>query len=651
MRLLGLILKITKYLFLLSIISLIAIIIIFFKYSKNLNYSMPEKNTITILDKNNNYFFEINNANKQTYIELNNIDQDIINAIISIEDKKFYTHKGISIKRIGGAIISNIKSDSLSQGASTITQQLARNLFLSNEKTYKRKIEEISIAIALETKYTKNEILEAYLNTIYFGHGVYGIQDACKFFFGKDASNVSLSEACVIAAIPKGPSLYSPINNYDNNKSRKELIINELYKDNKISLEIKEKALNEEINIIGKKNLNCSTSPFYQDLIIEEIKKLNIKTDKSYTVYTNLDKKLDDIINETILKYKQNDKDLQVAIYAMDPNTGNVLDVIGGYDYQTSTYNRATKALRQPGSAIKPFLYYAALDNGFTPITTFNSSKTTFNINGNIYEPNNFKDLYPNQDVTMAYALATSDNIYAVKTHLFLGTNVLYNTLLDFGFNNKISNTPSLALGTSEVTLQELVTGYSKIASMGKDIKPNYISKIIDSDGKILYENKANYDYKYDSSTCYILTETMTNMFDNNLSINISVTGASLKSMLSQKYAGKSGSTNTDNWMIGYNNNLLLGIWCGYDDNRLIENGEGTFIKYIWAEIMEKYTKNLDNNWYITPNNVTSIVLNPINGMLPLNNEYSKKIYFKINNIPWYIFDENEIDIEEDNEN
>lgn len=650
MRIIGLILRLSKYIFILTIIILISLVIIFFKYSKNLNYTVPEKHTITILDNKNDYFFEINNANKQTYININNIDADIINAFITIEDKNFYTHKGVSLKRIGGALINNLKSNSLSQGASTITQQLARNLFLSNEKTYKRKIEEISIAISLESRYSKDEILECYLNTIYFGHGIYGIQDACKFFFDKDASNITLAEACVIAAVPKGPSLYSPINNLENNTSRKKLIINELYKDGKISIKDKEIALNEDVNIVGKKSVSSNLSPFYQDIVIEELKKLNIKSDISYTVYTNLDKKLNNIINETINKYKQNEE-LQIAIVAMDPKTGKVLDLIGGNDYQTSSFNRATKSLRQPGSSIKPFLYYAALENGFTPITTFNSSKTSFNINGELYEPNNYKDIYPNQDVTLAYALATSDNIYAVKTHLFLGTDVLYNTLKNFGFTSKINNNPSLALGTSEVSLMELVTGYSKIASMGKDINPIFIRKIVDSNGKVLYKNDNDPEYKYDSSTCYILTETMTNMFDNNLALNISVTGASLKSMLSQKYAGKSGSTNTDNWMIGYNNNLLLGIWCGYDDNRLIENGEGTFIKYIWAEIMEKYSKNLDNNWYITPNNVTSIVLNPINGMLPLNNEYSKKIYFNVNNIPWYIFEKNEIDIEEDNEN
>ena len=648
MRILGLILKISKYLLILTFIILIAIVVIFFKYSKRLDYKMPEKHTITILDKDNDYFFEINNANKQTYININNIDQDIINAFISIEDKDFYTHKGINIKRIGGAIISNIKSNSFSQGASTITQQLARNLFLSNEKTYKRKIEEISIAISLETRYSKDEILEGYLNTIYFGHGVYGIQDACQYFFKKDASNVTLAEACVIAAIPKGPALYSPVNNYENNKARKELIINELYNDEKITFEQKNNALIEKINIVAKKNTSSEVSPFYQDLIIEELKRLNIDSKVSYTVYTNLDKDLHRIITESIEKYKQTDNELEVAVFAMDPKTGNVLDVIGGNDYQTSTFNRATKSLRQPGSTIKPFLYYSALENGFTPITTFNSSKTSFNINGNVYEPNNYKDIYPNQDVTMAYALATSDNIYAVKTHLFLGTDVLYNTLLNFGFTSKINNNPSLALGTSEVSLSELVTGYAKIASMGKDIKPIYINKIVDANGKLLFENNNENFQKYDSSTCYILTETMTNMFDNNLSLNISVTGATLKTMLSQKYAGKSGSTNTDNWMIGYNNNLLVGVWCGYDDNRVIENGQGTFIKYIWAEIMEKYTSKLDNNWYQTPFDVTSIVLNPINGQLAINNEYSKKLFFKINNIPWYIFEKNEIEINEE---
>ncbi len=645
MKILKVMLKFTKYLFIIAIIILIGLVIIFVKYSKKLQYEMPKKNTITILDNNNNYFFEINNANKQSYININDIDQDLINAFITIEDKNFYNHQGISLKRIAGAIIKNIKTNSLSEGASTITQQLARNLFLTNDKTYNRKIAEISIAINLEAKYSKDEILESYLNTIYFGHGIYGVQDACNYYFNKSAENLSIAEASVIAAIPKGPSLYSPIKNFENNKNRKELIIKELYNDKKISLKERNDALNEEIIIVAKREISNKVAPYYQDIIIQELKKININSSIPYTVYTNFDPQLNNIIQKAIDKYYNYNDDLEIAIVAMDPKNGKVLDVIGGINYQTSTFNRATDALRQPGSAIKPFLYYSALENGFTPITTFNSSKTTFNIDGTIYEPKNFKDIYPNTDITMAYALATSDNIYAVKTHLFLGTTTLYNTLINFGFTSKIKNNASLALGTSEVYLDELTTAYAKIASLGKDIEPKYIDKIVDANGKILYESKYNFRQLYDETNCYILSETMTNMFDNNLSINISTTGAALKSLISQKYAGKSGSTDTDNWMIGYNKNLVVGIWCGYDDNRLINHGDGTFIKYIWSEIMENYTSNLRNNWYVTPQNVTSIVLNPTFGRLPINNEYAKKIYFNINNIPWYIFKENEIDI------
>ena len=589
---------------------------------------MPKKHTITVLDNDDNYFFEINNANKQSYIKINAIDKDLLNAIISIEDKNFYKHNGISIKRIGGAIISNIKSNSFSEGASTITQQLARNLFLSNEKTYKRKIEEISIAINLESKYSKDEILESYLNTIYFGHGIYGVQDACNYFFGKGADNLSIAEACIIAAIPKGPSLYSPINNFENNKKRKDLIISELYKDNKISLEDKNNALNESVNIITNIQQSNKISPYYQDVIIKELKNLKINSNVPYKVYTTFDNKINQIINKAINKYFPDDNDLQIALVAMNPQNGEVLDIIGGHNYQSSTFNRATESLRQPGSSIKPFLYYTALENGFTPITTFNSSKTIFNVDGITYEPKNYKDIYPNEDVTMAYALATSDNIYAVKTHLFLGTDCLYNTLKDFGFTSKINNNASLALGTSEVYLDELVTAYAKIASLGKDIKSKYITKIVDINGKVLYQNDYEAKQKYDMANCYILTETMTNMFDNKLSINISVTGAALKTMLSGKYAGKSGSTDTDNWMIGYNKNLIIGIWCGYDDNRIIQSGYGGFIKYIWAEIMENYTFGLQENWYKTPTNVTTISLNPTYGRLSYNNEYCNLQFF-----------------------
>ncbi len=625
----------------------IIIIFIFIYYSQKLDFSLPKMVDITIYDKNNNQFLVLNNENKQSYINFDEIDKDIINSIISIEDKKFYEHKGIDLMRIGGALINNISASKNQEGASTITQQYARLLYLNSDKEVKRKIEEIMISINLESKYSKDKILEGYLNTIYFDHGIYGINDAAKFYFNKTASDVSIAEAAVLCSIPKGPYYYSPIRNYEKNKERKELIINELYNDNKISLEERDNALSEKIVFYGKATLNNDVfAPYYQDIIINQLKNLNVLNyiqGNKIKVYTSLDLDLNSIIINAMNKYYPKNSDLELAIYAVNSKTGEVLSVIGGVDYQKSTYNRATMAKRQPGSTIKPFLYYAALNKGFTPITTFNSSKTEFNIDGKIYAPTNFNDIYPNQEVSMAYAIATSDNIYAMKTHLFLGTHVLYNTLLDFDFSTKILNTPSLALGTSEVHLSELTMGYAKFASLGKDLKPIYITKITDEFDNIIYEEKPSTNQKYSKINTYILTETLTNTFDNKLRINISATGSQIANMLSKRFAAKTGTTDTDSLIVGYNSEITLGIWTGYDDNRYLENTDGKFIKYLWADIMENYMKNKGYGWYEKPKEIITIKVNPINGLIPSNGEYSKELYFNVDNIPWYIFKEDDL--------
>lgn len=634
------ILKITKYLFIIFTLLAIIFFIIFYTYSKRLNYSIPKTFKAEFIDTNGEVFLTINNTKKNSYVTIDEISPFLINAFISIEDKNFYNHKGINPIRIIGAMINNIKNGKIVEGASTITQQYARNLYLNSNKNFKRKIDEIMIAINLETKYTKDQILEGYLNTIYFDHGIYGIQDASRFYFNKNASELTLIEAASLASIPKGPIYYSPIKNPNNNLERRNLILNEMYKDKLISYEDLDKAENEKLVLYGKlDSINNDNAPYFQDIIIQTLNNLNIDySNQNLKIYTTLDLKLNKIIQKAINTYSPNNSELELAIYAMDPKTGNVLSVIGGKDYQKSTYNRATSSLRQPGSTIKPFLYFAALENGFTPATTFNSQKTNFYINGEVYSPTNFNDVYPNQDVTMAYALATSDNIYAVKTHLFLGTDKLYNALKDFGFTSNIKNNTSLALGTSEVSLKELVTGYSKIASLGKDIKPNYINKIVTSEGKVLYESNISLTQKFDESNCYILSETMTNVFDNKLSININTTGASIASKLTSKYAAKSGSTDFDNWMVGFNNNIVLGIWTGYDDSKKVKNSETRFIKMIWADIMEEYNKNNKNTWYIQPSDVIGIELNPTTGKIANINEYKKRLYFKNNNLPWYLF-------------
>ena len=637
-------LRLTKYLFVLTIAIFIIIVFIFVYYSQKIDFKLPEMVDVKIYDSENKVFLTLNNENKQSYIKLEDISQNIIDCIISVEDKKFYSHKGIDLVRIGGALIKNIKANDIKEGASTITQQYARMLYLTTEQNVKRKTEEILIAMNLERKYTKDEILEGYLNTIYFDHGIYGVNDACKFYFNKTASEVSLAEAAIIASIPKGPVYYSPLKNYERNKARKELIIDEVLKDGKISYSQAQEAKNEDVKFYGKiATTDSNYAPYYQDLIIRELKSLHILENfkaKELHVYTNLDMCLNQIMLEALNKYAPNNDKQQVALFAMNPQNGHVLSVIGGRNYQDSAYNRATDAIRQPGSTIKPFLYYAALNNGFTPITTFKSSPTDFYYDGKVYSPSNFNDIYPNRDVTMAYAIATSDNIYAVKTHLFLGTSVLYNTLINFGFTTKIHNTPSLALGTSEVKLSELTTGYGRIANLGRDISPIYINKITDEEGNVLYENHDKAKQVYNKTNCYILAQTMTNVFDNNLRINISATGAPIANMLSHRYAAKTGTTDTDSLILGFNNEIVLGIWTGYDDNSPLENSDAKFIKFLWAEIVEKYMEEIKGDgWYKWEDDVITIKLNPVTGQLASEGEYAKELFFDVNNIPWYLFD------------
>lgn len=633
-------LQITKYTFIVFILGFTILFVSLFIYSKKLNYELPKVIDIEIYDNYENLLFKKNNTSNKNYVYFKDINPSIIEAFLSIEDKDYYSHQGINFKRILGALVNDLKSGTLNQGGSTITQQYVKNVFLSSEKTLKRKIEEALIAINIESKYTKDEILEGYLNTIYFDHGIYGIYDACLFYFNKLPSEINVNEACMLAGIPKSPSNYSPIKNPENNNKRRKLILSEMKSDGKISNEEYLSLVDEIPEIYGKLDrVKISNAPYYIDTILNDFnnsaKFKKIDRSNGIKIYTNIDSNLNKIIEKSIEKYKSNDE-IEIAIMAID-TTGKVLATVGGSDYLSSTYNR-TKSLRQPGSTIKTFLYYAALENGFNVSSTFYSAPTVFYYNGEEYSPSNYNNIYPYQDVSMAYAIATSDNMYAMKTHLFLGPDKLYSTLKDFGFTSKISKNPSLALGTSEVTLEELTLGYGKIASLGKDINASYIDKITDLKNNILYKCDYNDTQKFDSTTCFLLSEALTNVFDGNVRINISPTCSQINQMLTKKYAAKSGSTDYDGLIVGYNNQIALGIWTGYDDNRVLEKSEAKYIKYIWAYIMENYNKNKKNTWYSTPSDVISIRLNPINGNIGMYNEYQKYLYYKIDNLPEFLY-------------
>ena len=599
------------------------------------------------------YFYDNQNneiLNDNNWVSLENISPYLIDATISTEDKHFYNHFGFDFIRIGKAIITNIVNRKMSEGASTITQQYARNLFLNFEKTWDRKIDEAIMAFELETHFTKDEILEGYLNTINYG-GIFGIENASEYYFDKSASELTLAEASMLAGIPQSPSNLSPISNPENAKERQKIVLTLMENNNKITAKEKEEALNTELEYYGKSN---KTDYEYINYFIDAVKDelYSIKSIPSslidtggLKIFTTLDGEAQKDLEMAVSNNMNKDLSLEVAGIMMDPTTGGVMALVGGVDYNKSQFNRATKATRQVGSTMKPFLYYAALESGFTSSSTFTSEKTTFTFsNTSTYTPKNYNDTYAEGPISMGAAIAYSDNIYAVKTNLFLGEETLVNMANRVGIQSELDPLPSLALGTEEISLIDMVAGYSSFANLGNKVDSHFITKIEDMEGNILYEYKNNSTNILNSSITYILNEMLTYTYNSSFIDYNYPTLISLLPQITNKYAIKSGTTNTDLWIIGYNEKAVLGIWNGYDDNRNLTSNDNGFHKEIWIETMEAYFKNNETNWYDKPDNVVGVLVNPITGKLPTSNEEKTTIYYYIKGTEPYNQEPNDLE-------
>lgn len=568
------------------------------------------------------------------WIPLNKISNNLINATIYTEDKYFYKHIGFDYLRIGKAAITNIINKSKSEGASTITQQYARNLFLNFDKTWKRKIDEAILAGELEVHYSKDEILEGYLNTINYG-GVYGIESASKYYFNKSSSNLTLAEASLLAGIPKSPNNYSPIKNYTKAKERQKIVLTMMKKNKIITEEEYNKALNEEIKIIGKEeDSNITSINYFKDSVLNELKSLkqipaSVIETGGLKIYTTLSMDAQQDLEESLKKYVDEDEEIQTSGIMMNPDTGGVMALIGGNNYNKSQYNRAVNAKRQIGSTMKPILYYTALESGFTPSSSFTSEKTTFTFReGKTYSPKNYNDKYAEGPISMAAAISYSDNIYAVKTHLFLGEDMLINTAKRIGITSKLTPIPSLALGTEEMSLLEITTAYSSFANLGYKVNPHFIKKVEDSKGNVLYENKEEKQEVLNSSLTYILNEMLTYTYNKNFIDYNYPTLISLLPNITHKYSIKSGTTDTDLLIMGYNKNAVLGVWTGYDDNKKIDSSKYSYHKNIWIDTMESYFKDHEASWYDIPDNVVGVLVNPITGTLVEDNAEKKEMFF-----------------------
>ena len=590
-------------------------------------------NAFSVYDNKGKLVFQGNG--NDSWVSLDDMNDNIINATISVEDKNFYKHWGFDYPRIAKALLVNIASGQVEQGASSITQQYAKNLFLEFEQSWSRKWKEMWITYELEAHYTKDEILEGYLNTINYGHGMYGISNASKYYFNKDVKDLTLAEASILAGIPNSPSDYSPIDNYDLSKKRQNVVLERMYNNGYISEKERKDTYNTKLVFKNEEFGNDLTSLiYYNDAVMNELNSLD-SIPSSYLdtgnikIYTTLDVDAQKAL-EAGLKKNAVDEKSETAKVMMDPNNGGVIALIGGINYGKSQFNRAINSYRQPGSTIKPFLYYRAIENGFTASTTFFSKETNFYFdNKKTYSPKNYGNIYADKEISLAAAIAYSDNIYAVKTHLFLGEEELYNTLKKVGITSKMEKSPSLALGTYEVNIMELTAGYSALANGGKKVSPHLISKVVNNKGNVLYEYKEKKEeIVFNSDVTFIISELLTSTYDSNLIDYTYPTCISMTSDITNKYAVKTGSTDTDSWVVGYTPEVVFASWAGYDDSSDITTDVVSGNKKSWITSMEKFFDGRDATWYKVPRDVVGVLVNPVTGNVVTSENENKKILY-----------------------
>ncbi|PLT31657.1 transglycosylase domain-containing protein [Peribacillus deserti] len=625
-----------KYIRAFIILSGLALMIIFLIYLSILGYakllgppplSVPKSSIFYSAD--GSVLGETNTSQKRYWVKLSDISPALVEATVSVEDQHFFEHGGFDPKRIAGAILADLHAMAKVQGASTITQQYARNLFLQHDKTWKRKLEEAFYTIRIEMNYSKEEILEGYLNTIYYGHGSYGVQAASKYYFGKAAENLTVAEASMLAGIPKGPSRYSPFVSEQNAKERQKIVLGAMQSNGYLNKNETVQAYSEQLDFKGQEEAaDDQFAPYFQDAVKQALRTQLHLDERSIelgglSIYTTLDANMQKEAEKNFEEVISKNTDIQGSLVSMNPKTGEVKAMVGGRDYSQSSFNRATQASRQPGSTMKPILYYAALEQGFTPSTQLRSELTTFTYDEgkSSYTPHNFNNQYADEDITMAQALALSDNVYAVKTHLFLKENSLINTARRFGIESPLSNVPSLALGTSGVKVLEMVNAYSMFANGGKKVEPIFISKVVNHKGEIIYEHTPAKEKVLDPDLAFEMTSLLTGMFDQKLNGYSSVTGSTIASQLTRPYAGKSGSTEYDSWMIGFTPQLVTGVWTGYDDSKkIVSSIEKRYSKSIWAGFMENALADQPVKKFKPSANVVGVYVNPASGKLATEN-------------------------------
>ena len=588
-------LKALKFLFICAICLMIMGASVLYGFSSlfappNMDETLIPDAASQFYDINGNVIYTTLSEERRVPVSIDKIPKHVQQAFIAIEDNRFYEHSGIDYRGTARALVSTLSGREV-QGGSTITQQLAKNAFLTQERSIIRKIKEAFIAKELEHKYTKDEILTMYLNQIYFGQGAYGIESASLYYFGKHVQNLDIAEAATLAAIPKSPNYYNPFENPKESKNRQELVIDQMVKYGFISADSAAKAKDKKMVYSTSHKQQNNPRGYFFDMISQKVI-AEVGADALYKgglkIYTTLDMDMQ-LAAEKAMRHLPNyytdSKKLtqpQMALAAVDPKTGYVKAMIGGRGQDK--FNRATLAVRQPGSAFKPFVYLTAMQNGFTPASIIEDKEEEF---AKGWKPQN-SDMQWHGKVSLRTALKRSLNVPTIKLAREVGVDKIVanvekmgiTTLVDSGAYSDVNLAMALGGLSKGVNPLEMASAYGVLATNGLYNKPIALLKIVDRDGKVLYQAKPQSKRVVDAASAYLTT----NMLEDVL---VSGTGGGMG--IGRPAAGKTGTTDTyiDAWFVGYTPDLSTAVWVGDDNNKPMQRmyGSGAPLS-IWHEFM-----------------------------------------------------------------
>ena len=573
-------------------------------------------------------------------VPVEKVSPNLIKAVVSVEDQRFYEHSGVDAVRVAAAVVRNFEEGRRAEGGSTITQQLARQSFLSRDKTYRRKLKEVILAAYIEKMYDKNEILELYLNKVYFGGGLYGVEAAARGYFGKSSSDLTVDEAALLAGLIQSPSSYAPSVNLDRAIARRNIVLQSMLSTGSIDQQVADRAKKAPVRLVNGLEAHESSGLYFKEQVRREL------VDKfgwqrvyqgGLRVYTTLDtglqesaealveKGLVDIERRPGFKHERRGKPgtaplkegdlpqyLQGALVAMDPATGYVRAMVGGRDFEESHFNRASQAKRQSGSAFKPFVYATALEAGYSPATVIE------NLNDPIATPQGGwvpEDEHSTaSSMTLRTALRTSSNRAAVQLLNAVGIKnaVSYAERLNVGTPPSV---PSLALGASDVTLMSLTAAYGAFANGGLVRQPTLIRRVEDSDGHVLFQDPAKFHRAISESTAFLMSSMLADVINSGTAYRARQAGFTLPA------AGKTGTTNdyVDAWFVGFTPKIVTGVWVGFDQPQTImpQGYAGDVAVPLWAGFMKDATKGDKPTQFQIPKGIVSAQVCRLSGKLP----------------------------------